>query len=83
MSPALVKSTPVEQLSPDQCRGRFRPDRAHFKLGAPPTFLEEVGANQQMRDGRLTSSRKVGDAPLQFARPCRKVGRQQPGAQST
>ncbi len=33
-------------------------------VGAPPTFLDAVGAWRRMRSGRLTPSRKVGQRKL-------------------
>ncbi len=45
------------------------PIGAYFKVGAPPIFLEGVGANHQIRNGRLTPSRKIGERPLSLSAP--------------
>jgi hypothetical protein len=42
-------------------------------LAAPPTFLEGVGANHRMRNGRLTPSRKVREMPLPLLAPNMKT----------
>jgi hypothetical protein len=40
-----------------------------IQVGAPPTFLEGVGAKHRLRSGRLTPSRKVGQRPLPLSAP--------------